>query len=111
MSLWGNYKIPLGTSWSEVWLFRDSSGQPADLTSGYSAQMILKKRPSAVSTVLTLISPSGGLVPDALGRVTGSLSAAQTLDLGVGRLSYELFLTDPASKVIQLDYGHIEIVP
>lgn len=109
--LWGDYRIPEGTTWTEVWLFEDQSGQPVDLTSGYSAQMILKRRPSASATVLSLSSPSAGLTLDALGQVSGSLTPAQTVTLGVGRFSYELLVTDPASRVTRLDYGHLEIVP
>lgn len=109
--LWGEYRIPVGTTWSNIWLFEDASGQPVDMTTGYSAQMILKKRPSAPATVLSLASPAGGLTLDALGQVTGTLSAAQTVTLGVGRFSYELFVTGPGSQVTRLDYGHIEICP
>lgn len=109
--LWGDYQVPVGTTWTEVWLFEDASGQPVDLSSGYSAQMILKKRPSASATVLSLASPASALTLDSLGQVTGTLSPAQTVTLGTGRFSYELLVTAPSGGVTRLDYGHIEIVP
>lgn len=98
-----------GTSWSYPWEITDADGTAVDLTSGYSAQMILKKRPSAATPVQTISSSGGKIVLDAAGGVTLRLSPADTAAFAVGKLFFELLVTAPDGTVTRLDYGTLQI--
>lgn len=99
-----------GTSWTYSWVFEDASGQSVDLTAGYTAQLILKKRPSASTPVQTISSSAGKLVLDGLGGVTLTLTPTDTAAWSPGKVVFELRVTAPGGSVTLLDSGTLETV-
>lgn len=82
-----------------------STGLPVDLT-GYTAALQIRRTPKDVDPVVSLTSPSNGLVIDPLiGKVSVEISAAQTASMTPGKYVWDLVLTSAALKKKRLVEG------
>lgn len=97
-----------GTTWVYSTAVLSALAAPVDLTQGYSVRMILKKRPSVSAAELQVTTGDSRLTASSLGIVTVTLSPADTLALGAGKLWFEVFVTDPSAGVTRQDFGTIE---
>ena len=97
-----NIKVEQGATFSQTFTWKISSN-PVDLT-GYTARLKVRdvnRRPSAVNEMISLTSPSGGIVlGGALGTIAVTISASATASVVAGKYVYDLdLLTDPTSVV------------
>lgn len=96
-----------GATYSRQVTYVDQDGNPVDLT-GYSAQMMFRTTVDGENPpVITLSSPSSGIViQGSLGLVTFTISATQTALLSNGmEMVYDLFITDTNGIVTALLFG------
>lgn len=78
-----------GSTFNQVWVFRDSAGNIRDFT-GNTARMKIKQTPAG-ATLLELTSANGGLtLGDAAGTLTYDITATQTESLEVYRGYYDV---------------------
>lgn len=89
-----------------TWL--DSAGAPIDLTN-YSARMQVRATVSAASTLISLSSPSSGIVlGGANGIITITISATATAAVAAGCYVYDLELVD-GTTVYRLLQGNFTV--
>ena len=103
-----NLLIEQGATFTQEFVWKDSAGTPIDLT-GCSARMKIRKLKTD-EVVVSLTSPSGGIVLDELeGRITITISAENTSLLPVCDGRYDLEIVQPSDVVTRLVQGDVEI--
>ena len=106
MALAGNYNIVIdqGATYSQVFTWQDSNGDPVSLV-GWTARMQVRRRMPSTGTLVDLTTENGGIVlGGAAGTVTVSIAATATDDLPVGEHVYDLELVN-GSTVERLVMG------
>ena len=101
--------IKRGDTWQANWQYRDSAGDPIDLT-GCSARLWLKPRYNDTAA-LEISSSSGELVIDgAAGDIAQTVSAATMaeIDPGIYRADLEITWTD--STVTSTETVYVSVV-
>lgn len=106
MSMIANLYIDQGTSYSITIDLTDAAGNVQDLT-GYTAQAQIRKTYSS-STVTETFSTS---ITESQGKVTISLTPAQTAAIEAGRYVYDVNATDNAGTVTRIVEGQAIVTP
>lgn len=107
----GKYNITInqGSTFSEVYTWKDCDNTPYDLSS-YSAKMEVRESASS-SAILTLNSGAEITLGGALGTITILVSATTTGALTAGDYKYDLELTSGAGIVTRLIEGSCTVSP
>jgi hypothetical protein len=88
----------------------NDSGTAVNLT-GYSAKMQVRLTPDSETALLSLTSPSGGIViTPATGLITLTAAASVTEDMPVGKFYYDITITS-GSYVDRVLEGFFEVTP
>jgi hypothetical protein len=107
-----NIKIEQGATFSQTFTWK-ISGNPVDLT-GYTARMKVRdttRRASAVNEMISLTSPSGGIVlGGAAGTIAVTISASATAAVVAGKYAYDLELAAPNATVTRLLKGNFTVL-
>ena len=103
-----NTTIDQGSIWNVTIVYKDSNGNPVNLT-GYTAAMQLRQNYNSESADLTLTTANGGLtITGATGTIQVSATATQTGNLSAGFYVYDLELTS-GSNISRLIQGQITV--
>lgn len=106
-----NTTIDQGADWYINFYYKDSSNVAINLT-GYTAAMQLRSEPEDLTTVLSLSSPSSGIViTGATGLIAVHATAAQTAAIIAGIYFYDLEITSGSGIVTRLIQGQITVSP
>ncbi len=106
-----NLTIEQGSTFSKIVIYRDSYGDPVDL-SGYTAEMQIRKTKESGSIILTLNTSNGYLV---LGGIEGTITIdipadiTDALDFVWGRYDLELYPAGVTNDAIRLLEGKINL--
>jgi hypothetical protein len=107
-----NIKVEQGATFSQTFTWKISSN-PVDLT-GYLARLKVRdvnRRASAVNEMISLSSPSGGIVlGGALGTIAVTISASATAAVLAGKYVYDLELVAPNTTVTRLLKGTFTVL-
>ena len=106
-----NLTIEQGAAFSRIVIYRDSNGDPVDL-SGYTAKMQIRKTKEGSTVILELSTSDGRLtLGGALGTITIALTTADTdsLDFVWGRYDLELYPGGDTTQAIRLLEGKINL--
>lgn len=110
----GKYDIIIeqGATFSRVITWDDEDGEPVNVT-GYTARAQFRASHGSTSTVLSLTSPSSGLVlGGALGTITMTITATATAALTAPSFGvWDLELVSATSVVTRLLEGTYQITP
>lgn len=110
MSLAGTYDFTIdqGADLSKNMVWKDSDGDPVDLSGGWTARMQIRKSLSAVDVLLELTTENGGIVlGGAAGTITLVITDTQSAALSPATLKYDLEMINPAGTVERLIQGTI----
>ena len=100
-----NILIDQGATYTLALSYKDSAGTAINL-SGYTAAMQLRLQYDSPTTVLSLSSPSSGIViTGASGLITVTITAVQTAALDDNTFLYDLEITSPTSVKTRLIQG------
>ena len=112
MAVTYNTIIDQGADWFINFTYKNPNGTPINLT-GYSAALQVRTSPLAKTAVLTLTSPSDGIIITALtGLIEVHATAAQTAAITNGKYAYDIEITAPTTNVVtRLVQGTIEVSP
>lgn len=103
-----NATIDQGAVWSVIFVYKDPSDNPIDLT-GYTAAMQLRQSYDSAAADLTLSTANGGIaITGATGTITVTATDEQTGALTPGYYVYDLELTSGAN-VSRLVQGQITV--
>lgn len=108
-----NTTIDQGADWYINFTYYTDSTQttPVNLT-GYTAALQLRSEPSDTTAVLSLSSPSSGIViTGATGLISVHATAAQTGAISEGYYYYDLEITSSTSIVTRLIQGQVLVSP
>ena len=104
-----NILVDQGATYTLAVTYKDSSGTAINLT-GYTAAMQLRDSYDSATAVLSLSSPSSGIViTGASGLVTITMSATQTAALSADTFLYDLEITSTASVKTRLIQGVVVV--
>lgn len=102
-----NILVDQGSTYSLALTYKDSAGVAINLT-GYTAAMQARDTVNTPTTVLSLSSPSSGIViTGATGLITITMTATQTRDLIANTYVYDLEITSGAGVVTRLIQGSL----
>lgn len=112
MAVTFNTTIDQGADWFLNFQYKNPNGTAINLT-GYSAALQIRTSPLAKTAVLTLESPSDGIVITGnTGTIAVHATAAQTATITNGKYAYDLEITAPnPATVTRLVQGTIEVSP
>lgn len=102
--------IESGATWSLTFTWRDSNGNPINLT-GYSARMQIRPGVEAEATIASLTDGSGLTLGGAAGTIVATLSATATAAITATTGVYDLELQDGDGVVTRLVEGAVTISP
>lgn len=103
-----NFEEFAGNTLQMIFSYKQSNGTVIDLSS-HTARMQVRVAISDVSPVLSLTNSSGIALASTGNNLVVTISAAQTLTLGVGSWIYDIELTDSLGKVNTFCYGKIKL--
>jgi hypothetical protein len=105
-----NTVIDQGADWFINFTYKNPNGTPVDIT-GYTAALQIRTSPLAKTAVLSLTSPSNGIViTGATGLIECRATAAQTTAITNGRYAYDIEITAPATGIVtRLVQGTVEV--
>lgn len=102
-----NILIDQGSTYTLALNYKDSAGTAINLT-GYTAAMQIRNTVDSATTVLSLSSPSNGIViTGATGLITITVTAAQTRDMIANTYVYDLEITSGSGIVTRLVQGSV----
>lgn len=110
MAIAGIYNITMdqGAQWTLTVVYDNNSGTPIDLT-GYTARMQVRPKFGSDNAVLTLSSPSSGIVITPLtGTLNLTATTAQTGDIDGGFYVYDLEISS-GGVVTRLMQGSVTV--
>jgi len=110
MAIAGIYNITMdqGAQWTLTVVYDNNNGTPFDLT-GYTARMQVRPKFGADNAVLTLSSPSSGIVITPLtGTLNLTATTAQTGDIDGGFYVYDLEISS-GGVVTRLMQGSVTV--
>jgi hypothetical protein len=106
-----NATIDQGATFTLQVTYKDENGVPINLT-GYTAAMQIRQNYNDSAALITLTSPSGGIViTGATGTINITISAEQTGSLDEGFYVYDLEITSTANVVTRLIQGQFTVAP
>jgi hypothetical protein len=101
--------IEQGANYSQEFVYRDSSGNPINLT-GYTARMQIRSTYESASPMIDLTTDNYGIIlGGAAGTVALGMSAATTDALTAGRGVYDLELISGLGFVTRMLQGVVTI--
>lgn len=104
-----DFEIEQGTTLLKPIVWKDSNGDPVNLT-GYTAKMQIRKSASATDVLLELSTSNSKLAIDAsAGKVTMIFSSTTTAAIDWSRGKYDLELTSSSGVVTRLLEGEITV--
>ena len=105
-----NATIDQGATWNLEVIYKTEAGVPINLT-GYTAALQVRQNYYDTAALVTLTSPSGGIVitPNA-GKLDITMTATQTGGLDEGFYVYDLEITSGAN-VTRLIQGQFTVSP
>lgn len=104
-----NFEVDQNTTFSFVIDYTDNSNLPINL-SGAIAKMQVRDTKGGSKLSFTLTSPSGGITIDGLlGKVTCTMTPAQTNKLFHPKSSYDLMITDSNNTKTKLVEGFLTL--
>jgi hypothetical protein len=107
-----NIKVEQGATFSQTFTWKISSNA-VNLT-GYTARLKVRdtsRRPSAVNEIISLTSPSGGIVlGGAAGTIAVTISASATASVVAGKYVYDLELVASDTTVTRLVKGTFTVL-
>jgi len=104
-----NILVDQGSTYTLAVTYKDSTGTAINLT-GYTAAMQLRLDYDSATAVLSLSSPSNGIViTGASGLVSITMSATQTAALSADTFLYDLEITSPTSVKTRLIQGVVVV--
>ena len=92
-----NFKVIQGDSFVLSAFYKDSSSNPINL-SGYTAEFQVKDQPGGKVVCATATTSSGIVIDAALGKITVTLTPAQTKKFTIPRAAYQLQIDSGAIK-------------
>lgn len=108
-----NYEIMIecGATFRLALTWHAPDGTPINLT-GWSARMQIRHRRTDAIPLVSLMSPSGGIVlGGTAGTINITITADDTADLTAKSGVYDLELVSPAGEVTRLVQGPVAISP
>jgi hypothetical protein len=104
-----DFAIITGTTFGRSLLWKNSSGNPVDL-SGFSARLQVRGDADPAPLYADLSSETGGIVLGGTdGTIALSISSADTAAFPAGLAKYDLFVTNLASFTSCLLFGTVTI--
>jgi hypothetical protein len=104
-----NFEVEQGTTLVKPLVYKDSLGAPVNLT-GYSAKMQIRPSISSEEVLLELSTVNGKIViVPLLGKLTLTMSPADTSALTSRRARYDLEITAGDGSVTRLIEGEITV--
>lgn len=105
-----NATIDQGATWTLEVVYKNDEGTPINLT-GYTAALQVRQNYYDTTALLTLTSPSGGIViTGATGTIDITMSAVQTGSLDEGFYVYDLEISS-GGTVTRLIQGQFTVSP
>lgn len=104
-----NLYVEQGTTFSKTITWKDSVGNPIDLT-GYSAELQIRASVESTTTFLSLTSTAGITLQPA-GLISILITPAQTRTINARKGIYDLELTAPGGTVRRLLEGKVTFSP
>ena len=106
-----NATIDQGATWTLQVVYKNDAGTPINLT-GYTAALQVRQNYYDTTALLTLTSPSGGIViTGATGTIDITMTAVQTGSLDEGFYVYDLEITSSGGIVTRLIQGQFTVSP
>lgn len=105
-----SFKAQQGETFSRVLTWKDSAGNPINLT-GYTARMQLRSSATSSTVILELTTNSGITLGGAAGTITLTISATTMAGLTPGAYSYDLEMVSGSGVVTPLLKGVFTIAP
>lgn len=103
--------INKGETFLRTVTWHDSTGAPVNLL-GYSARMMVRHKITDAAPVISLSSPSGGLVlGDAAGTISITIDDTTTSSVSAPYGVYDLELVSPTGIVTRLLEGSVTFTP
>ena len=102
-----NWEIDANTSYQFIVEYKDSDGNPIDLT-GASAKMQVRDA-TGQKLAFTLTDPTGIVIDEENGTLTVKMTPTQTSKLFNPKSVYDLMLTDSNLNKIKLIGGYITL--
>ena len=104
-----NFTIEQGTTFTIAFAYRDSAGNPINIT-GFSARMHARQPIESARTLINATTANGLLaITGVTGTITLSMTATQTAALNFTTARYDLELESPAGIVTRLIEGTITL--
>jgi hypothetical protein len=104
-----NFEVDQNTTFRFIIEYKDDTGNAINLT-GASAKMQVRDTAGGSKLAVTLTSPSGGIVIDALlGKLTLTMTPTQTSKLFYPKSSYDVMLTDSSGVKTKLLEGFMTL--
>lgn len=104
-----NFICIKGTSFQRSFNYKDSAGDPINLT-GYTITFSIKSLDQNNTTILNLINGSGVTLTGASGLIELLITDAQTNLLEIGTYLYSLRITSPTGLISELTRGDFEVI-
>jgi len=106
-----NISIDQGATYTLAISYKDENGAAINLTN-YTAAMQLRSTYTSVDAVLSLSSPSNGIViTGATGLISITITATQTAALSSNNFVYDLEITSSSNVKTRLIQGIVTISP
>lgn len=103
-----NAIVDQGSDWYLTLQYKDSNGNPVNLTS-YTAAMQLRQFFGSTDAALTLTTSSGITITGATGTIAIHATATQTAAIAAGNYVYDLEIKSASNIVTRLIQGTITI--
>lgn len=104
-----NILIDQGATYTLALTYNNANGTPINLTN-YTAAMQVRDTVNSTTTVLSLSSPSNGIViTGASGLINITVTAAQTTALSANTFVYDLEITSTTGVVTRLIQGSVTV--
>lgn len=112
MAVQYNVTIDQGANWFINFIYKDTNGNPVNLT-GYTAALQIREYYAATTTLLSLTSsPAAGITITAgTGTIAISATAVQTGAITAGNYVYDCEITDGTGVVTRIVQGEAYISP
>jgi len=106
-----NATIDQGATFQLTVVYKDDAGLPINLT-GYTAALQVRQNYYDTTALLTLTSPSGGIViTGATGTIAITMTDVQTGSLDEGFYVYDLEISSSGGTVTRLIQGQFTVSP
>lgn len=107
-------RIDQGADWT--WTIRWKVGssprnQTMKDTTGFTCRMQIREKYTSATTLISLSTPSSGIVRGSDGSFQITITAAQSATLPAGSFVYDVEAVSPTGQVTKLVRGKVRVVP